>query len=668
MIGLLKLEMGRFEKYFATKLLNQVGCFLKKARYVLSFILFSLVLVFTGELFISYLNNFGTQFFETSMYMQAGLTKQEMTADIEVAAEKTGVDVFVIERVHHDALTETMNFYGTAGTENYLKRAYGLKDKFYQSAFWGNVEIQYRPISELDVTKHKNYLIHGTWRQAENFKLLLIDKYAGNHVKNEEGYSIDENDCFILIWSIIIGIIWLTTAYEVILWRRELIIRVTLGERISCMVLKRLGCELLIQGGMFFLLQYIFSFLTNTYYNFPVTLLAFLVMSIGITLIYLSLFLCDYRKVLSQRMKGRNLLKVGYVFQVISIVMVLMIASVETGLICTGIEFQKQQVFFETYQDYSYASICETWDERSKEDNTNKICKKFYEKFEKIVLEDVSDYVSSSETYIFANEGAVDYLKSEIPELVNYKWEKKVYFICPESESGKEEVISNTQGVAMSYMDYYKTHELITYKQGSVLCFTNHTERRSAYAQNPVIVLDMTGKKGKLENFNSFCIENALFKITKDEFEQYVRGENLDEDYSRLTNIWSYYKYQKNSVMKTAGIAAVLLAIVLFLESIVIRNVIRMEYEVNAMEKALMKILGYTFFRRNRKQYAITLGTIFVMTGVILVVGLIYQLAMLWTLVLICWLLGGINLIFQFVFTHRIEQEKISKILKGGSL
>lgn len=219
-------------------------------------------------------------------------------------------------------------------------------------------------------------------------------------------------------------------------------------------------------------------------------------------------------------------------------------------------------------------------------------------------------------------------------------------------------------------MDYLESEipEFVTYKQGSVLCFSNHTESRSAYAQNPVIVLDMTGEKGKLENFNSFCMENALFKITKAEFEQYVREENLDEDYSRLTNIWSYYKYQKNSVMKTAGIAAVLLAIVLFLESIVIRNVIRMEYEVNAMEKALMKILGYTFFRRNRKQYAITLGTIFVMTGVILDVGLIYQLPMLWTLVLICWLLGGINLIFQFVFTHCIEQEKISKILKGGSL
>ena len=48
---------------------------MKKARYLLIFILFCLAFLFTGEMYIGYLNNFGTQFYETTMYIQPGISK-----------------------------------------------------------------------------------------------------------------------------------------------------------------------------------------------------------------------------------------------------------------------------------------------------------------------------------------------------------------------------------------------------------------------------------------------------------------------------------------------------------------------------------------------------------------------------------------------------------------
>lgn len=641
---------------------------MKKARYLLIFILFCLAFLFTGEMYIGYLNNFGTQFYETTMYIQPGISKEEMTCDIEREAAAHGVDVFVIERVFHSNLEEELIFYGTKGTKEYIKEQYLVNDRLYQSVLFGNIKVRFRPIAELDVTKHNKYSIHGTWRQAEDFKISLIDKYAGNHVKNEDGYSIDENDCLILVWSIVIGIIWFVTAYYVILWRREMIVRVTLGERMCSMIFKKMGCDILAQSSIFFLLQYVLSFFNNTYYCMYITMAAFAVMQIGNILIYLTLFSCNYRKVLSQRTNGRGLLKTGYLFQVVSIAIVLLIAGVEMVLIHSGIEYQRQQDFFHTYKDYYYVNISDQWGTNATEDVYTKASKCFYDRYEKIVLEDVSGEFMDDGKYIFANKGAVPYLSTVMPEVANYSWEDKIYFLIPEEMKDDEEVKSVSESIAMTYMDYYEEHETIHYQKAKVIAFGNTTESRSYHLDNPVIILDMTGKKGKEENFNAFCTENALFKITKAEFEKFVDEYQLDKECSRITNIWTYYEHQKKGIMKTAGVAAFLLVILLFLEGVVICQVIQMEYEVNAMQKAVMKILGYSFWKRNLKQYLVILGTTVAAMISVVIVDLIYRLSMMRELLLTCLILGMVSMVIQIIFTYRIEHQKIHKILKGGSL
>lgn len=82
---------------------------MKLIKYITSFILFFITLIFIGEIYVWNLDSFETEYKYVTFYLQENTTKSEMLNDIVVAAEKENVSIFVVDKKFTSLYTETIN-------------------------------------------------------------------------------------------------------------------------------------------------------------------------------------------------------------------------------------------------------------------------------------------------------------------------------------------------------------------------------------------------------------------------------------------------------------------------------------------------------------------------------------------------------------------------------
>ena len=75
---------------------------MKKAKYILSLLLFSIGFTFIGETFVWHLVSFETKYDYVTMYkngvMSIHIPQEEMLKDITTAAKEENLEVFVVDR------------------------------------------------------------------------------------------------------------------------------------------------------------------------------------------------------------------------------------------------------------------------------------------------------------------------------------------------------------------------------------------------------------------------------------------------------------------------------------------------------------------------------------------------------------------------------------------
>ncbi|MOA42730.1 hypothetical protein D3C78_1648030 [compost metagenome] len=108
--------------------------------------------------------------------------------------------------------------------------------------------------------------------------------------------------------------------------------------------------------------------------------------------------------------------------------------------------------------------------------------------------------------------------------------------------------------------------------------------------------------------------------------------------------------------------------LVLFLEFIIISSIIKLEYEVNAIELSIKKVLGYSMLEKNKSIILMTFITTIFSIALAVFMAFIFNLDKIYYIAT-----GGvIILLLEWVvisfYIHRIEYVKIQKILKGGNI
>ena len=124
--------------------------------------------------------------------------------------------------------------------------------------------------------------------------------------------------------------------------------------------------------------------------------------------------------------------------------------------------------------------------------------------------------------------------------------------------------------------------------------------------------------------------------------------------------------YQVQKSLITMVFVVVALIILLYIS--VMRTILNLDYQVNAIELAIKKTLGYSVLMKNRRYFV----TAIVICAVNIIAAIVYthqneaELTAVTVAVPVVLLVLNIGLIYLLI--HKIEAQKLTKILKGGAL
>jgi len=277
-------------------------------------------LLIIGESHIFYLDNFYSQYAYTTLYLQDNTTSAEMITDITNSATSNDVEVFTFVQSHPNSSLTEYDIYGTPGVEKYI--------------------IDNIP----DIKNQNEYYVIGSKENVHQFKMKLIDKYAGNHPKPGYPDKESENNT-IAIWILISCIIVLFSIYDVISQKKENLIRITMGERISKILLGNVLLDSFDFIASFTLILLILSKHTYIFFNFKISIISFVILLCINGLLYLSLYFSKVKEAFSNGENSKKLLSLNYGLKLVTTIITIFIISSNIAFIFQSYTFYKQRSF-----------------------------------------------------------------------------------------------------------------------------------------------------------------------------------------------------------------------------------------------------------------------------------------------------------------------------------
>jgi hypothetical protein len=657
---------------------------LKTVKYLISFcILFAGVLII-GESHTFRLNNFYTEFDNTTLYLQRNTTEQEMIKDILESAARNEVEVFTYIKSPRSTYLTEIEIYGTARVEKYMNEHLNIFAKEYPSVFLEDFRFAFHHLNDIQGIKSMNdYYVIGSNEKVKQFKIDLIDKYAGNHPK--EGYASNESrNTIIAIWALILSIILLLSYYDVIYQKKENLIRVSLGEPISRIVWKNIVTDTLYFTLLFALILYGLSKYTYVFFGFQLSLIFFFILLIANALLYINLYHYNLKEVFSNVKGGsKKLLSLNYGLKLVTVVITIFVISSNVVLMVESYQLYRQKSFFVDHKDYSFTRLeyrvidygKGSYDLRTEDAERAQAAfyKQFFKESDAILLSGTNRLLDGKG--LIANRNALAYLSREIKELKNLQLNKDIYFLLPKERSGSAVDLDELKDTVRSYEgeDFTYDYEVVYYEDNvDIVRIDEDMVYGSDLLKNPIIIYynlppDALEKFDKDTHYLARSTE-IMYKMSDGPFNQFVRDYQLTGQIVTKTNVLDSYNKSWNIAKRILYMNFIFSLLVLFLEFIIITSIIRLEYEVNAIELSIKKILGHSILEKNRKIILMTSITTIVSIGSTVVAAILLGLDKVYYLTAAGIVILLLELFVITFYIRRIENVKVQKILKGGSV
>lgn len=637
-----------------------------------------------SESHVFYLNDFYTPFDHTTLYLQPNTTEKEMIHDIIDSANRNHVEVFTYTSSPRTTFLTEFDIYGTTGVQPYIKRHLNISEKKYKSLFLEDMVFHFHHLKNINgIDRFNPFYLIGSKKNIKQFKIDLIDKYAGN--LPQDGFKSNElrNEA-LLIWLLVISVILLLTFYDCMLQKKENIIRFTLGEKISSMVWKNIVIDTCFYILLFLLVYFVLSKLTCVFFMFRLSLFMFMILLILNALIYFNLYFFNLKEAFSNARGSVKLLSMNYVLKLATTVMTIIIISSNIAVVYDAYQYYKQKPFFERHRDYYYTQLdYKITDNNSSSDNTleksasvqYKFYKQFYDKFNATLLADISNLLHYPG--ILANSNAFHYLSSQITELRDKPLKKEIYFIVPAKMKDNPHLIEQLKGHTQFYEGEEQKYDygvLYYNEKTSLISIDENALYGSQLVHNPIIIYhNISPEKLKKEQEANVVsklnyVHDIMYKISDKEFNTFVKNNHLTNEIVSKTNVMEKFEHNWKLIKRILIMNFIFSILVLLLEGMIIHTIIKLEYEVNAIEHALKKVFGYSLFQKNRKMILITFVTSLLSIITAATCAIVLNLGSIGYMIA-----GGvIILILELLLIsfniRRVENAKIQTILKGGNI
>lgn len=647
---------------------------MKKLKYGLAIVLFTIGFIFTGELSMYYLDNFQEGYYGASFYFEnAEMSNDEIIHDFTNCANKNQVDFFTIDFTIDSDYKKTIKVYGTKGALCYLA-SHEIKEKRYNSLFSGYADVFLTDISKCETIKQQEffYFTGNDIGAIHNFKEELVDQYGGEF---PQLYGSVKNTIVSVgtVWGIIFSVILLLAVYDITLQRKEFTLLIILGYNLKTVFLKNILKDVVTFLGEFLLIPFLLCRWSNTFFFFRVLVIFFILFLVLNICVNLLIFRVNIKQNFSNVKENKGILKINYIIKTATLLLVSFVLSINIGVISDGINFYRQKGFFDKHSEYERYQLNYKMNSPLAEMDGD-VAQKFYKAFVEysLLYADFSEQLSINYPTILINRNSKEEMVRE-----EKKWkevfrgctEKKVYIAMPEGVKGNASITSASEQICESILGYKGKNEISFYNKAMQLISFNSSVHRfkSKILRNPIIIFDNRDPELNKETASRqmYYAYDILYDIPGKEVEKFVEEYQMENEIVKITNLENAYKYNRKIVKRYIKMLLILSCIIIFLEFIMVFMIIKLEYTYHALQITLMKILGYNQLSRILRLVLITV----LCSAITLILLLVYHYYKMFDAVVVSAVSIIVFTILELLIiiwrAKKIERMKVVSILKG---
>ena len=598
---------------------------MRKIKIIVIYMLITIGFIFNGELSILYLDDFQKSYYQSGfdfVNREAAIEEEEVIEDFLKAGKMHDVDFFFLDSRIISAYAKEITVFGTPNALKTLQ-AKGILEGKHKSLFMGETIVRYEDFSNIKtMEKFKDCYYIGDQSQQEAmrlFKANLVGKYGGGLPKL---FSSDKATWLNLfsVWSIIFGLILLMTIYEIISLKKEIMVRITLGEDVRTVFGKNALGDIGILVSAFLSVPFLLSTLSNVYFKIEVLVLAFLVFMITNTLINAVILRVNFKKDIAARRSGGGLLTANYILKTMTTMLTLIVLSSNFAILAQGYLMYKQGDFFSEHKNYSYYQLNYRVNNHlgktiSDDETMNQ---EFYKRFQKYSLQynDLTANYSSPYPVILINSNSFEEISrasNALTEAVKSA-DDDYYILIPSgiSEDSQEYFIAKeifTTFFGRSIDSSTKIKTKVYDNDVSLVGIHNMGKYVSRPMENPIILFNNTLQQIDESQADKamYYAYSTMYNIPEQDFNHFIAEYQLSDQIMVKSNALDVYEYNWAIISRNMKLVVILSIFLLALEIALISFIIKLEYRFNAMELALKKVLGYSLFARNKQLIRITL-------------------------------------------------------------
>lgn len=648
---------------------------MKYIKTILSLLFLGIPILFSGDLFQMYSFSFA-DFYNTSINQRDGIESDNFINELKDTAKKYDIDLFMIDSNIKGDYETTIEVYSSRSIRKYLEKEYSIQEGNYKSFLLGETRIQYHDFvsipDEVLQSNPEGYYMFGTVDNMYLFKGDLVDKYGGFLPRKSGANSRnDSQNNALFLWIISITLVLLFTYYGIVVTKKELFIRISLGESVAKICAKNIMTDLIfmIGGGSVFS-QFAKVFFGQLYLSTLHMKMLILLVVIN-SLLHCTILRFNIKTSMSNQKLPTKLLVINYLIKASLSLLLCLSLSANIFVIMTYYDLSKQKEYYEEFKDYEYINLI---DPNYKDgEQTYDYETMFYIRYLKEfgIIANKADFEGfSAENIINLNYNRKDYLLSTIPSFQN-ELESGIdsYILIPKGSNLDKDEMDYFKMTILQYSNDENGRVKFVYYPENIRFITWNTSSEIEYnrVENPVILYSNCPSIDKgSDNINmicGICLNKCPAKVDHEEVKRFCEEHNCRYlSVNVYEDFMSYMKFYSRAFT----LAIILLGIQFVMEAILMLTIIRLEFEANRLELVIKKILGYSLLERMKKLYVITFLTYVVSIGAVVLLGALnYPIHVGYSILALVGLLIIESLAIAWMF-RREERHQICRVLKGG--
>ncbi|WP_290784606.1 MULTISPECIES: hypothetical protein [unclassified Exiguobacterium] len=419
----------------------------------------------------------------------------------------------------------------------------------------------------------------------------LIDTYAGNHP--QPGYNESAELYRILgVFALVAISTVLLTFYELAIVRKELLVRLSMGESLA----RWIAPSILMDSGIL-LLAFIVSFLTLRLFT-PIDpyLMLFSGLMVGLIvvngLVYLRLRRLTIKEAFSNGQRSNKLLVFTYGMKFATAFLTILMLSSSITVIAEAVTIYKQRPFFEAKKNYSYTYIGQKvtsprYSDGKSSDISERIQTELYTRFYddfKVTLNTPVNSFTVDQPTVLMNRTAFNEVAGQFKNSASVL-EHELTFFAPEGiaipakstiDSGLREL-----GLVAYLADSYP---VVRYQEDfETVAIDQNLTSGSTLIDDPLLIVVNEAKQPKApKQLSNVLLADVVYDLDQETFQDYVAEKQMTNELILQTNAWEKYLGIWEAAKRLMNMNLIFVILILSLELLVIWTVLRLEYQVNA--------------------------------------------------------------------------------------